>query len=47
MKVVAGKLSIYLGYNVEYEDLVSYGTFGLIDAFDKFDYGKGVKFEIK
>ncbi|MGN0506756.1 MAG: FliA/WhiG family RNA polymerase sigma factor [Lachnospiraceae bacterium] len=45
VKIVAGKLSIYLGYNVEYEDLVSYGTFGLIDAIDKFDYGKGVKFE--
>ncbi|MCQ2538399.1 MAG: FliA/WhiG family RNA polymerase sigma factor [Lachnospiraceae bacterium] len=45
VKIVAGKLSIYLGYNVEYDDLVSYGTFGLIDAIDKFDYGKGVKFE--
>ena len=45
VKVVAGKLSIYLGYNVEYEDLVSYGTFGLIDAIDKFDLGMGVKFE--
>ncbi len=45
VKIVAGKLSIYLGYAVEYDDLVSYGTFGLIDAIDKFDYGKGVKFE--
>ena len=45
VKIVAGKLSIYLGYNVEYDDLVGYGTFGLIDAIDKFDYEKGVKFE--
>ncbi len=45
VKIVAGKLSIYLGYAVEYDDLVSFGTFGLIDAIDKFDYGKGVKFE--
>ncbi|MDD6036280.1 MAG: FliA/WhiG family RNA polymerase sigma factor [Lachnospiraceae bacterium] len=45
VKIVAGKLSIYLGYNVEYDDLVGYGTFGLIDAIDKFDYDKGVKFE--
>lgn len=45
VKIVAGKLSIYLGYNVEYDDLVSYGTFGLIDAIDKFDFDKGVKFE--
>ena len=36
---------MYLGYNVEYEDLVSYGIFGLIDAIDKFDYTKAVKFE--
>ena len=45
VKVVAGKLSIHLGYNVEYDDLVGYGTFGLIDAVDKFDLAKGVKFE--
>ena len=37
VKVVAGKLSMYLGYNVEYDDLVGYGVFGLIDAIDKFD----------
>lgn len=36
---------MYLGYNVEYEDLVSYGVFGLIDAIDKFDALKDVKFE--
>lgn len=45
VKVVAGRLSMYLGYNVEYEDLVSYGIFGLIDAIDKFDKNKEVKFE--
>ncbi len=45
VKLVAGRLSMYLGYNVEYDDLVGYGTFGLIDAIDKFDYSKGVKFE--
>lgn len=45
VRVVAGRLSMYLGYNVEYEDLVSYGIFGLIDAIDKFDLGKDVKFE--
>lgn len=45
VKLVAGRLAIYLGSNVEYDDLVSYGIFGLIDAIDKFDYGKGIKFE--
>ena len=45
VKVVAGRLSMYLGYNVEYDDLVGYGIFGLIDAIDKFDSRKEVKFE--
>ena len=45
VKVVAGRLSMYLGYNVEYDDLVGYGIFGLIDAIDKFDAEKDVKFE--
>ena len=45
VKLVAGRLSMYLGYNVEYDDLVSYGIFGLIDAIDKFDALKEVKFE--
>ena len=45
VKVVAGRLSMYLGYNVEYDDLCSYGIFGLIDAIDKFDFCKDVKFE--
>lgn len=45
VKVVAGRLSMYLGYNVEYDDLVGYGIFGLIDAIDKYDANKDVKFE--
>lgn len=45
VKLVAGRLSMYLGYNVEYDDLVSYGIFGLIDAIDKFDCQMDVKFE--
>lgn len=45
VKLVAGRLSMYMGGNVEYEDMVSYGVFGLIDAIDKFDLAKNVKFE--
>ena len=30
--------------SVEYNDLVSYGTFGLIDAIEKFDLTKGIRF---
>lgn len=45
VNLVAGRLSMYLGYTVEYDDLVGYGIFGLIDAIDKFDTEKNVKFE--
>ena len=41
IKYIAGRLNIYFGSNVEYEDLVSFGVFGLIDAIDKFDINKG------
>ncbi len=45
VKIVAGKMNMYLGSNVEYDDLVGYGVFGLIDAIDKYDLTKDVKFE--
>ena len=45
VKLVAGRLNMYLGYTVEYDDLVGYGVFGLIDAIDKFDFDKNIKFE--
>lgn len=45
VKLVAGRLSMYLGGTVEFEELSSYGIFGLIDAIDKFDTRKGIKFE--
>ncbi len=45
VKLIAGRLNIYFGSNVEYDDLVGYGVFGLIDAIDRFDLDKKVKFE--
>ena len=45
VNLVAGRLSMYLGYTGEYDDLVGYGIFGLIDAIDKYDMAKNVKFE--
>ena len=45
VKFVAGRLLIHVGQHVEYDDLISYGIFGLIDAIDKYDIDKGVKFE--
>ncbi|RKD27760.1 RNA polymerase, sigma 28 subunit, SigD/FliA/WhiG [Caminicella sporogenes DSM 14501] len=45
VKIIAGRLYISYNSNVEYEDLVSYGILGLIDAIEKFDPDKNVKFE--
>jgi RNA polymerase sigma factor for flagellar operon FliA len=45
VKFVAGRMHIHIGQHVEYDDLIGYGVFGLIDAIDKFDYTKDVKFE--
>ncbi|MCL2461802.1 MAG: FliA/WhiG family RNA polymerase sigma factor [Defluviitaleaceae bacterium] len=45
VKFVAGKLIIHIGQHAEFDDLISYGIFGLIDAIDRFDLSKGVKFE--
>lgn len=45
VKFIAGRLYISYGSNIEYDDLVSYGIFGLIDAIEKFDLNKQVKFE--
>lgn len=45
VKYVAGRVSTGLPANIEQADLVSYGIFGLIDAIDKFELGRGIKFE--
>ena len=45
VKYVAGRLMVHIGQNIEFDDLVGYGVFGLIDAIEKFDHTKGVKFE--
>lgn len=45
VKYVAGRLLIHVGQHVEFDDLCGYGVFGLIDAIEKFDNAKGVKFE--
>ena len=45
VKFVAGRVGGGLPQSVENADLVSYGIFGLIDAIEKFDPGRGYKFE--
>jgi len=45
VKYVAGRVAIGLPQNIEQSDLVSYGVFGLIDAIEKFDTSRNIKFE--
>ncbi len=45
VKYVAGKVAVGMPHNVEFDDLVSYGTFGLLDAIEKYDPAKEVKFK--
>lgn len=45
VKLVAGRLGIYLNQYIDLNDLIGYGILGLIDAIDKFDPNKNVKFE--
>lgn len=45
IKYVAGRLAIGLPSNVEIDDLISNGIFGLIDAIERFEPERGIKFE--
>jgi RNA polymerase sigma factor for flagellar operon FliA len=45
VKYVAGKVAVGMPHNVEFDDLVGFGVFGLLDAIDKFDPDKNVKFK--
>lgn len=45
VKYVAGRLSSSLPQTIDTADLISYGIFGLIDAIEKYDPERGIKFE--
>jgi RNA polymerase sigma factor for flagellar operon FliA len=45
VKYVASRVATGLPSSVEQADLVQYGMFGLMDALDKFDLGREIKFE--
>ena len=44
VKYIASRIMFGKNKYMEYEDLVSYGMIGLIDAINKFDNSKGMKF---
>ena len=45
VKYVAGKVAVGMPGNVDVDDLVGFGQFGLLDAINKFDPEKNVKFK--
>lgn len=45
VKYVAGRVAVGLPQSIDQADLVSYGIFGLMDAIDKFDVERQIKFE--
>jgi len=45
VKYVAGKVAVGMPHSVEFDDLVGFGVFGLLDAIDKYDPNKNVKFK--
>src|SRR5215207_6604150 len=45
VKYVIGRMTVSLPGLLNHEDLLSYGTIGLIQAVDRFDPAQGVKFE--
>jgi RNA polymerase sigma factor for flagellar operon FliA len=45
VKYVAGRVGVGLPPNIEQADLVSYGIIGLIDAIERFDIERAIKFE--
>jgi len=45
VRYVVGRIMVELPAHVDRDDLVSHGTIGLIKAVDRYDPGRGVKFE--
>lgn len=45
VNIVAGRIAISLPSHVEREDLISSGFFGLLDAIERYEIGRGNKFE--
>lgn len=45
VQYLAGRVAIHLPDNIDSHDLLSYGIFGLMDAMDKYDLARDIKFE--
>ncbi|MGL4389217.1 MAG: RNA polymerase sigma factor WhiG [Brevinema sp.] len=45
VKYVAGRVMVNIPSSIEYDDLVSFGVIGLMDAIEKFDLNRDIKFK--
>ncbi len=45
IKYIAQRIAVKLPADVQLDDLISAGVIGLLDAYEKFDQGKGVQFK--
>ena len=45
VKIIVGRLAVGLPSHVDRDDLTSAGIMGLLDAIDKYDLARGIKFE--
>ncbi|WP_202708762.1 FliA/WhiG family RNA polymerase sigma factor [Sporosalibacterium faouarense] len=45
VRIVAGRMYNFYGGNVEFDELLGFGIFGLIDAIEKFEVKRDIKFE--
>ncbi len=45
IKYVVGRMAVTPPPGLDYEDLLSFGVFGLLDAIDRFDLSKGFSFQ--
>ncbi|EGW36760.1 FliA/WhiG family RNA polymerase sigma factor [Desulfosporosinus sp. OT] len=45
VKRIAGRLAMSLPPHIDEDDLIGYGVFGLLDALERFEAARGVKFE--
>ncbi len=45
VRIIVGRLKLRLPTGIDEEDLIGYGIIGLMDAVDKFDNSRGLKFE--
>lgn len=47
VRIVCGRLAVSLPLHLDRDDLLSSGFFGLLDAIDRFDPSRNIKFDLR